>query len=219
HLSEEDQNRAEDELAEQANPWGFPTRMEGAKDRWEMAINPGNEGQTGAGSDESPGGSEVADHDEKSHDGDNGFPVNFVRGNEDRLHQALQIANFGRRQGYQNADGPNNVAEGDSDPGNEQRPRDRATRVLDFISHEGSGFASVEGVDQRAPENHVLQVSAGNQGVHVKACRGAEAVEGHGPHGDDNERGDPHGEGAKVMEPGTDVKTENVQPCGEGERD
>ena len=103
------------------------------------------------------GRAHVAQGDQKCGEGNNAFETNACAVLEMACISPCKIADLGGRQRDQHADGANDVAERHGDPANEQRPGMARRGILDLASHQRSGFAASEGIDQHRPENDVVE--------------------------------------------------------------
>ena len=147
------------------------------------------------------------------------FEAHPVCGLRNRLHQSLQVAHFRRWQRDQHADRSHDVTERYGQSADQERAWDCSACILDFVTHERCRFASGKGIDQHRPENHIVDVCAGDHGVKRKRSRRSVKVPRHRSHPDDDADGNPHCERAHVVQPCADVESEHVEYGRDCERD
>ena len=139
-LAKENEEDAEESLAEDGDPGSFEAGMEFAEGGGEIAVESGDEGEAGGGGEVGSGGADVADDDEEGGEFGDAAKMKARCGMGDGLGEAVEIGRFRTGDGEKDAEGAEHVAEGDGDAGEEQGAGNVAARVLDFFGHQGSRF-------------------------------------------------------------------------------
>ena len=127
----------------------------------------------------------------------------------------MQSAHLACRQRNEYGNGAEYVAAGDERAAGEQSAREISARVFYFVAEKRSGFGATERKHNRGHEQHVAEMHVRCDAGGRKFCGGAEAVPGGRGDGEKNRDRQPGADCAKIVQPLTDGKADDVQKCAE----
>ena len=123
--------------------------MQRTEGRRQKSVDAGHEWQARHSRQIGARSGHIAQRDEKGGNWKRPGISHAVHSPCDGLYQALQAAHFRGRDSNQNADRSDDVAKRHRKTCQKQRPRQSASRILDFFPHEGTGFASAKSKNQQ----------------------------------------------------------------------
>ena len=138
------------------HPWGPIARVDGAEDGRKVVVDAGDKGKARCGGEIGGSGADGVYAHEQRYRNQNPAQAETSAKRMHSIHEALQSADCIAGKRDEKSSGSADVAGGDDDSADQDRPGNCLPRILDFVAHGAAGFDPAECKEDSGPEDGVI---------------------------------------------------------------